>query len=180
MNTENDASAPYLVDVTRTRRPIPAFLQNIPADFPPKVRQAWLTIHEHLQTAPDLPQNLFLSSTAARDWLRARFLGAECEAFGVLFLDKLHYLIVAEEMFRGNANSTMIHIREIAKRALQLNASSIILYHNHPTGHPQPSRADIELTKDILATLKPLDITVLDHIVIGRHEAVSIVESGLI
>ncbi len=90
------------------------------------------------------------------------------EMFRILFLDKKNGIIADEVQQTGTVDHTPVYPREVVKRALELSASSIILVHNHPSGDPTPSRADIEMTKTIIQTAKPLGIEVHDHIIIGR------------
>jgi DNA repair protein RadC len=91
------------------------------------------------------------------------------EQFRILFLDKRNALIADEVQQRGTVDHTPVYPREVVKRALELSATAIILVHNHPSGDPTPSRADIEMTKLIVETAKPLGITVHDHIIIGKE-----------
>ena len=93
----------------------------------------------------------------------------EKEIFRILFLDKKNQLIKDEVQQTGTVDHTPVYPREVAKRALELSATAIILVHNHPSGDPTPSRADIEMTKTIIDVLAPLGITVHDHIIIGRE-----------
>ncbi len=91
------------------------------------------------------------------------------EQFRILFLDKRNALIADEVQGRGTVDHTPVYPREVVKRALELSATAIILVHNHPSGDPTPSRADIDMTHVIVSTAKPLGITVHDHIIIGRE-----------
>ncbi len=91
------------------------------------------------------------------------------EQFRILFLDKKNILIADEVQQTGTVDHTPVYPREVVKRALELAATAIILVHNHPSGDPAPSRADIEMTRTIVETAKPLGITVHDHIIIGRN-----------
>ncbi len=95
------------------------------------------------------------------------------EQFRILFLDKRNALIADEVQQKGTVDHTPVYPREVVKRALDLSATAIILVHNHPSGDPTPSRADIEMTKTIIETAKPLGITVHDHIIIGKEGHVS-------
>jgi DNA repair protein RadC len=97
-----------------------------------------------------------------------------------LYLDRKNKLIADEIAGRGAVDHALIYPREIARRALELSASAVILVHNHPSGDPTPSRAVIELTRDIEKTLAPLDIEVHDHLVVGASETVSMKAKGLI
>lgn len=90
------------------------------------------------------------------------------EQFRILFLDRKNRLITDEIQSEGTVNHTPVYVREVVKRALDHSASAILLVHNHPSGDPTPSRADIEMTKQIADAAKALEITVHDHIIIGR------------
>ncbi|MHB8388535.1 MAG: RadC family protein [Acidobacteriaceae bacterium] len=116
----------------------------------------------------------------ARDFLRARLAGQEHEIFGVLFLDQRHRALAFEELFRGALNGTAVYPREVVKRSLAHNAAAVILVHNHPSGNPEPSRADEVLTTRLREALLMVDIRTLDHLVIGRDGVVSFSERGLL
>jgi DNA repair protein RadC len=90
------------------------------------------------------------------------------EQFRILFLDKKNMLIADEVQQTGTVDHTPVYPREVVKRALELAATAIILVHNHPSGDPTPSRADIDMTRTIIETARPMGITVHDHIIIGR------------
>lgn len=100
------------------------------------------------------------------------------EAFCVAFINPHAKLIAFEEMFRGTAVMTPVFPRQVVKRALDLNASHLLLVHNHPTGEPIPSDADVQATKDIMAAANLFDIKVLDHLVVGGGKVQSIEETG--
>lgn len=102
------------------------------------------------------------------------------EQFRILFLDKRNQMIADEVQQRGTIDHTPVYVREVVKRALELSASAIVLVHNHPSGDPTPSRADIEMTKDIIAAAKPLGIAIHDHIVVGKQGHASFRSLGLI
>jgi DNA repair protein RadC len=102
------------------------------------------------------------------------------EQFRVLFLDTRNRLIADEVQQRGTVNHTPVYPREVVKRALELGASALILVHNHPSGDTTPSRADVEMTKEIIAAAKALKISVHDHLVIGAGEPASLKSLGLI
>ncbi len=102
-------------------------------------------------------------------YCRAAMARAEREEFRVLFLDARNRLIADEVQGRGTIDHTPAYPREVVRRALELSAASIILLHNHPSGDPTPSRADVDMTKRIIAAAEPLGIVVHDHIVIGRE-----------
>ncbi|MCQ1572570.1 DNA repair protein RadC [Neorhizobium galegae] len=96
------------------------------------------------------------------------------EQFRILFLDKRNALIADEVQGHGTVDHTPVYPREVVRRALELSATALILVHNHPSGDPTPSRADIDMTKTIVDTAKPLGITVHDHIIIGKDGHVSL------
>jgi DNA repair protein RadC len=122
-----------------------------------------------------------LSSWAALlDYCIAAMARSSREEFRTLFLDRKNILIADEVQTRGTIDHTPVYPREIVKRALELGASALILVHNHPSGDPTPSRADIEMTRDIAAAAKPLGIAVHDHLVIGRSGHASFKSLGLL
>jgi DNA repair protein RadC len=108
------------------------------------------------------------SWSALLDYCTAAMSRVAHEEFRILFLDRKNALIADEVQGQGTVDHTPVYPREIVKRALELSASAIILVHNHPSGDPTPSRADIEMTREIVAAAKALRIAVYDHIVIGR------------
>ncbi len=99
--------------------------------------------------------------------------------FLCLYLDRLIALIDSEELFYGTIDSASIYPREVAKRALYHNAAAVIFAHNHPSGVAEPSRADVQITEQLSKALALLDIRVLDHLVIGDNQVVSLAERGL-
>jgi DNA repair protein RadC len=105
---------------------------------------------------------------------------AQNEEFRVLFLDRKNRLIADEVQNRGTVDHTPVYPREIIKRALELTASAIILVHNHPSGDPTPSKADIQMTREIVAAAKALSIAVHDHLVVGRGGHASFKSLGLL
>jgi len=109
------------------------------------------------------------SWTAVLDYCRASMAFSEKEQFRILFLDKRNGLITDEVQQTGTVDHTPVYPREVVKRALELSASAIILVHNHPSGDPTPSQADIRMTREIADAAKPLGVLVHDHIIIGRN-----------
>lgn len=107
--------------------------------------------------------------TAVLDYCRAAQGFENREAFRILFLDKRNQLIADEVQQRGTVDHTPVYVREVVKRALELSATALILVHNHPSGDPTPSRADIDMTKMIVEAARPLGITIHDHIIVGRQ-----------
>ncbi|MGC4024017.1 MAG: DNA repair protein RadC [Mesorhizobium sp.] len=102
------------------------------------------------------------------DYVRTAMAFEPKEQFRILFLDKRNALIADEVQQTGTVDHTPAYPREVAKRALELSATAIILVHNHPSGDPAPSNADIEMTKTIMGVCKPLGIAVHDHIIVGK------------
>ncbi|NBB47308.1 DNA repair protein RadC [Rhizobium sp. CRIBSB] len=117
----------------------------------------------------ELREKQVLSSwSSVIDYCHAAMAYETTEQFRILFLDKRNVLIADEIQGRGTVDHTPVYPREVVKRALELSATAIILVHNHPSGDPTPSRADIDMTRTIVETAKPLGITVHDHIIIGK------------
>lgn len=108
------------------------------------------------------------SWSAVLDYCHAAMAFAEREQFRILFLDKKNALIADEVQQTGTVDHTPVYPREVAKRALELSASAIILVHNHPSGDPTPSGADMRMTRELVDMMKPLGIIIHDHIIIGR------------
>ena len=104
---------------------------------------------------------------------------ASKEQFRILFLDKRNQIIADEVQQTGTVDHTPVYVREVVKRALELSATAIVLVHNHPSGDPTPSRADIEMTKQIVAAAKPLGVLVHDHIIVGKQGHASFRGLGL-
>ena len=100
---------------------------------------------------------------------RAAMAFAEKEQFRILFLDKRNQLIADELQQTGTVDHTPVYPREVVKRALELSATAVILVHNHPSGDPTPSSADIQMTKAIVDIAAPLGISVHDHIIVGKQ-----------
>jgi DNA repair protein RadC len=109
------------------------------------------------------------SWSAVLDYCRTAMAFADKEQFRVLFLDKRNQLIADELQQTGTVDHTPVYPREVVKRALEVSATAIILVHNHPSGDPTPSRADIQMTQSIVEIAKPLGISVHDHIIVGKE-----------
>lgn len=113
-------------------------------------------------------REILTSWSQVLDYCRTSMAFEDREQFRILFLDKKNALIADELQQTGTIDHTPVYPREVVRRALELSATAIILVHNHPSGDPTPSRADIEMTKTIIDTAKPLGIAVHDHIIIGK------------
>ena len=114
------------------------------------------------------------------DYCNAQIAYSEVEEFHILFLDRKNALIKDERQQRGTVDHTPVYIRQVIKRALDIGASALILVHNHPSGDPTPSTADIAVTNEIIKTAAPLGITVHDHLIIGRGRHTSLRDLGVI
>jgi len=123
---------------------------------------------------------LFSTPQAVRDYLQLQLGSRPHEIFAVLFLDAQHRLIALEELFRGTLTQTSVYPREVVVRALALQAGSVVLAHNHPSGEARPSRADEALTQTLKAALALVDVRVLDHFIVTSNQAVSMAELGLL
>jgi DNA repair protein RadC len=132
-------------------------------------------IAQPLRAAP-----VFDSPQAVKDYLSLQLANLPHEVFAVLFLDHQHRLLQLEEMFRGTLSQTSVYPREVVRRAMTLNAGAVILAHNHPSGLAEPSRADEYLTATLKGALALVDVRVLDHLVVGRGQVVSMAERGLL
>lgn len=117
---------------------------------------------------------------AVRDFLQVLLADRPHEVFTVVFLDAQNQVIDALEMFRGSLTQTSVYPREVVIESLARQASGVILAHNHPSGSPEPSTADIALTKTLQSALSLVDVRVLDHFIVTRSGLVSLAERGLI
>ena len=128
---------------------------------------------EQLRTQP-----VFETPGAVKDYVQLQLGQRPHEVFAVLFLDSQHRLIALEELFRGTLSQTSVYPREVALRALHHHAAAVVLAHNHPSGSVQPSRADEVLTQTLKTALGLLDVRVLDHVIVGPGQALSMAEQG--
>ncbi len=114
------------------------------------------------------------------DYCRAAMAHEAKEQFRLLFLDRRNRLIAEEVQQRGTIDHTPVYPREIVQRALEVGAGALVLAHNHPSGDVTPSKADIQMTREIVAACKPLDIAIHDHLIVGRDEVASFKALGLL
>jgi DNA repair protein RadC len=114
------------------------------------------------------------------DYCKAQIAHNKVEEFHVLFLDRKNVLIKHERQQRGTVDHTPVYPREVVKRALEVGAAALILVHNHPSGDPTPSKADIAVTQDIKKAAAPLGVALHDHVIIGRNRHTSLRDLGLI
>lgn len=120
------------------------------------------------------------SWTAVLAYVRKQLQHESREQFRVLFLDRKNQLIADELMGQGTVDHAPVYPREIARRALELSASALILVHNHPSGDPTPSRSDIDITREIIDALAPFEIQVHDHLIAAKRGVTSFKSEGLI
>ena len=120
------------------------------------------------------------SPTTVRDYLHLKLVGEPNEVFAVVFLDTQHQVLAYEPMFKGTIDQTSVYPRVVVQRALALNASAVILAHQHPSGVTEPSSADRALTDRLKAALTTVDVRVVDHFIVGKGTPYSFAESGLL
>ena len=133
-----------------------------------------------LARAKVMNRDALSSWSALMEYCKTAMAHQDTEQFRILFLDRKNVLIADEQQARGTVDHVPVYPREVVKRCLELNASAIILVHNHPSGDPTPSRADIEMTRQIEGAAKAIGITVHDHVIIGKEYDTSFRSQGLI
>ena len=146
-----------------------------PASADEVLRQARVVLSRRVRRGA-----LFDSPSVVKDYLLMRLAPLEHEVFCVAFLDAQHRLLAFREMFRGTLAQTSVYPREVVKEALILNSAAVVLAHNHPSGHVQPSRADEFLTQSLKTSLALVDVRVLDHVIVGGDATLSFAERGLL
>jgi DNA repair protein RadC len=160
----------------------PAKLQSIKGLGPAK-RAELLAVTEVARRALAQPLReapALASPRAVKDYVALHLAGRAQEVFAVLFLDGQHRLLKLEEMFAGTLMQATVFPREVVRRAIELRAASVVLAHNHPSGVAEPSRADEHLTQSLRAALQLVDVQVLDHLIVGQGQVVSLAERGLL
>jgi DNA repair protein RadC len=140
---------------------------------------AVLEIARRALAAELVAQPVFDAPAKVREYVALHLGGLEHEQFAVMFLDNQHRLIRLETLFRGTLSQTAVYPREVARRALDLNAAAVILTHNHPSGVAEPSRADEQLTQQMKLVLALIDVRVLDHLIVAGPVVLSFAERGL-
>lgn len=123
---------------------------------------------------------VFESPAAVKKYLKSMVLHEDKEVFGCLFLNSKHRVLGFEILFLGTIDSASVYAREVVKRVLARNAAAVIFCHNHPSGDPEPSNCDVMLTENLRRSLAMVDVRVLDHIIVGGGEPLSMLEQGLI
>lgn len=116
----------------------------------------------------------------AGDFLRMRLGALLHEEFHIVWLDNRHRILDCQKLFTGTVDGASVHPREVVRAALAINASAVVLAHNHPSGVAEPSSADRSITQELIAALRLIDVRVLDHLVIAAGEVVSMAARGLL
>ncbi len=119
-------------------------------------------------------------SQAVRAFFKSQLYHRPDEVFACLFLDQRHRVLRYEELFQGTLDGASVHPRAVVRRALEINAAALIFAHNHPSGVAEPSQADIRITHRLKEALALIEVRVLDHVIIGEGEGVSLAERGLL
>jgi DNA repair protein RadC len=162
------------------------FIQDQSGSYLPAPKDAVLTEARRLSSNQLRRGVAIRSPDMAKLAISGKLSGYHCEMFACLFLDSKHRVLAWVEMFRGSVNTATVHPREVVKEALRINAAAaplkgvlnrIILAHNHPSGDSTPSREDIDLTDRLKDILKVIDVSVLDHLIVG-DEITSLADSG--
>lgn len=169
-------------DITRLLRAQPQDLLGICGLGPAKVAtlKASLLLAERCH-GQDLERKVLCgSSQVVMGYLRHALGGLQRETFACLYLDTRHRLIAFEKLFFGSVDRASVYPREVLKRALAHNAAAVIFAHNHPSGVPEPSASDIQMTAELKQLLGRIEVAVLDHVVVGQGREVSFAERGLL
>ena len=151
-------------------------LQEVPGIGPAAAKLFAVVADIAARSGRDTVRNREVLSSwdAVITYARRRMAELAHEEFRILFLDRKNRLIRDEVQGRGTVDHTPVYVREVVKRALDLSASALVLVHNHPSGDPQPSQADIDMTRAIMAAVEPVGITVHDHLIVGAEGHVSL------
>ena len=156
------------------KQQLPLFAVGLPPSAQHTIREALTLLERQLRE----PGASFTSSHAVRDWLRLQLASLEREEFTVLFLDNQHRLLAYETLFTGTINHTQVHPREVVKAGLKHNCAAVIVAHSHPSGEAEPSQADRKITERLRAALELVEIRLLDHLVVGGMDIISLSERG--
>lgn len=114
----------------------------------------------------------------AKDFVRMKCVGLEREVFSVVWMNKKHNIVAVEDLFLGTVDASRVYPREVVKSAIKHNAAAALLFHNHPSGHVEPSPADIKITKTLADALDVIDVLVLDHLIVSGTDVASLREKG--
>lgn len=122
--------------------------------------------------------NYLSSPDATREYLKIIFSQEQREQFIIIFLDNQNGVLSSNILFQGTIDSAAVYPREVVKAVLEKNAAAVILAHNHPSGCAEPSRADIQITEKIITALNTIDVKVIDHLIVGGTQTISLAERG--
>ena len=169
-------------DFNRVISASPARLQMVKGAGPAVVLELKLveTAAQRMMRARVLQKPILSSWDALLDYCHTTMAHRETEQFRVLFLDRKNILIADEEQARGTVDHVPVYPREIVKRALELNASALILVHNHPSGDPTPSEADLSMTGQVVDACAALGLVMHDHLIIGKSREISFRAQGFL
>jgi len=172
MNTiKNEGAAPYESKNSK----------NLEVSHLRAVKKALQCLEQHFENNNLYPTvQPFITPDVVKDYLILTLAVEEREHFHVLFLDNQHKLLNNVRIFSGTIDGASVYPREVAKKALELNAAAVIFAHNHPSGVLDPSSQDIQITQKLKEALALFDIRTLDHIVVGKNNAVSFTDRGLL
>ncbi len=156
-------------------------LQSVQGIGPAKASQLVAIVELAVRLAAARQQQMVIRQPAdVRDLLMPRLQHLAQEEFVMLVLDTKNKVLAIDDVFRGSLNASIVHPREVFKRAISRSAAAIIVAHNHPSGDPTPSREDIEVTRRLVEAGKIIGIEVLDHVIFGDGKTVSMKEKGLV
>ena len=138
-----------------------------------------IVAHAYTLIAQQFDRINITGATAACDYLVMRYALEPREFFGMILLDNKLSIIEVRELYQGNVSSVEVQPRELVKAALQCNATSVLMFHNHPSGNPTPSDCDLRFTRQAEQALALVGVKVLDHLIVGGASAMSLVDKGL-
>lgn len=151
-----------------------------PAEFDEIEQKAIIKLALDILAARHAPGSNLTSPTETTAFLRVKFADYKNEVFCAIFLDNRHRVLSFDEMFQGTVDGASVYPRVVVQRALEINAAAVIFAHNHPSGIAEPSNADEQITRRLKDALALVDVRVLDHIVVGVTETISMAEKGLL
>jgi len=159
-------------------------VNDITGDYLVYTRNGEISSSEILLVARSITRARFVrgkilnSPAISKEYFVSELSLFDIEVFGCLFLDNRHRIIAFEKLFYGTIDATSVYPREVLKRVLALNANAVIFSHNHPAGSPEPSDADLVITERLVSALELINVRVLDHIIVGGTDTVSLAERG--
>ncbi|WP_395641426.1 RadC family protein [Rudaea sp.] len=139
-----------------------------------------LRVAEQIREARLYRETVLSDPSSVSNYLVAKLGLLEHEAFAMIFLDNRHRVMAFEVLFTGSIAGASVYPREVVKRALKHNAAAVIFAHNHPSGVPEPSQADREITSELQRALRFVEVRVLDHVIVGGNQTTSFAQRGLL